>query len=306
MENLFQLEKAKINYLDQMRCTKVTADYHRYFIDLLLPTIIEDSINNLNLVNIRNIVASGHNIPINCKINFVELEDDQSNPYIKKGKDSYILYISNNKYNKLIDKFFSFFIKNNISCCLYMSDDSRIIPIEIKTDAITLVKAIEKERKSYKGPIDPTLETKKPLELANKQISYLSTIFADKICEELFEKEFLDKLIVSTYKEGLGLIDYRLKDSLKSSTTKVTRSMRIGPKKDNNLIVSDEYLDPLTLLIEDFVKRYNLGIVERYAYSNIVSINTELNNLRDAYYMEKQRIEQSFTQEAYQYQTRHI
>ena len=302
MENLFKLGEAKRDYLDQMRCSKVTADYCRYFIDLLLPTIIEDSVNKIRLVDIPKADVDEHRLPIRGRIMIRKSEDKDEQPHIGKGEDYYSLYISNNRFKEFKNKCHLFFAKNDIPCHIYHTDDPQALMMGFETDALTLGKAIEREQDRYRAQKDPTVEIKKPLEFADQQIGFLSTVFVDKVCDELFENEFLDKMIVSTYKEGLSLIDYRLRDSLKNGATGVTRNLSIGTSKRSYLVVPEEYLDSLSYLVDDFMKRYNLGSAKRWAYETDISIDTKLSQLRDAYYMEKQRIEQSLTPEAYQYQ----
>lgn len=53
-------------------------------------------------------------------------------------------------------------------------------------------------------------------------------------------------------------------------------------------------MDALLPIIDDFMKRYNLGFASytsSYWLEGIVCFKTNLKDLMDAYYMEKQRIE---------------
>lgn len=299
MENLFKLETAKKDYLHSMHCTKVEADFQRYFIDLLLPTIIEERVKKLTLSDIP-VLDSDSPISIECEINIHNKNNSDVLPYVlHSGNDAFDLYnMSNNRFEELKAMFLDFLRRNNISFREFISKDPLVLSMGIRTDVISLGQAIENEQNRFSGPKDPIKEEKRPIEFKDKRIDYLSTIYVDEVFANLYEKEFLDGIIVSLYKRALGKIDYRLMDSLEDGTATVTHDIFIGTTRRSDLNVPDEYLNPLIELIESFLETYHIGTVQRCAYENIITIRTTLNQLRDAYYMEKQRIEY-YTSNAY-------
>ena len=152
----------------------------------------------------------------------------------------------------------------------------------------------------------------------------LYTQLYDTVHAKFFEEEFLDKYIVEVIKRYIIDIDNKNIDELKENNYPIYNHLRysIGINCSNEshnrktlTILNQELKIALIGYIKEFMEFYNLGTVRLVRTSlyginshpddadyYVVEFDTTIKNLITAYYMEKQRIEQYLTIEAYQYQ----
>lgn len=312
MENLYKKLENKINHFNSFNGDLKEGDYYLYIIEEFMPRLIGDRIDSLELKDVQNIRGI-EDIEVNYNIHFF-LERENINPtmYIddtcqKDNNQIYkncFIHISKDTYEYVVKKFCNLCEKDGISKGCIFDNKTSFLPtgIIIRT---TLKKIIYTYFNSYFIANPKDIDTNGDntiafLRQSRYSFSSLESRYVDSIYAKIFEEEFLDKIVTNIIRNIIDLLDQRNYEEREESKVLIEDEIYINQKLSYkyNITVSKEELDALIPLFKNFMTDYNLGYADYLNDGGMIKFNTNLKNLMDAYYMEKQRIEH-FNSKAY-------
>lgn len=290
MENLYRTLDEKKKQIGRFN-TKVEGDYFLYFVEGFLPELINSTIRGLRMKDVDKIDTL-NDILIKYKIFFMPRFSETVPEYsVRNSEKIAFIHLPKSDAEELLEKIFSFF-KNNKMITAYGKNGSDTI--EIETTLFKLIGdyglELSKEGKTAEGFEEVESLTSK----ANNKVSYLTSALADNVHAPVFEKEFLDKYIVKIIKDKINSLNQRNFPTRNAETALIVGKIVIKEEKQQggHITIKSDEVDQTLRIMKDFMREYKLGMVE-YTYQNgiVISFNTTLADLMDAYYMEKQRIE---------------
>ncbi len=306
MENFYKKIDNKKKRFDSFNKDLGKGDFYLYLIEKFIPRLINDRIDSLELQDIPNL-SKIDDIEFNYNIHFFReyeknepfmlIDKDYVEDYNQRYKNSF-MYIFNDTYDYVVRKFSSFCEKDGISKGLIFDNKTSFLAtgIIIRT---TLKKIIYAYFNSYYNNSFQDIEINENniltfLRKSKHSISSLNDRYAT-IHAKYFEEEFLDKIVVGIIKKSINSINQRnyQENEIQDILIEDEVYLNIQSLNDNSIVVSKEELDALILILKGFMDDYNLGYADYFSNnSGIIRFNTNLKDLIDAYYMEKQRIEQ--------------
>ena len=281
MENLYELINQRIKQCEEDEKEYLTL-FEEYFICHLVPTIMEEVLNNINLKNYKA-YYNYESLPVDRKIEIFKIDDG----IIKYDKYNLrINYKLLGFFKKVINKFLK---DNNLGyiSCKKDYDSNQII---INTNLGSLIKAykIIIEKRSING-LD-NYDNRIKLITASLDDIYENDVYSDfyfKFLNSLYImiKSKIDEINVLNYEDfdsSKEIIDdyfyIRLKDKGYHALTTL------------DLVVTKNYEDAIKDLIKEFLNDYKVGEM-RYDETYKIQINSSLADLMYAYYMEMQRLD---------------
>lgn len=288
MENLYQTLQDKKKSVKSFKDDTTKGDYYFYFLEEFMPELINNIIDKLKLKDMAEI-DSLNDIKRKYTVHFFRRYRNE--PVIKIDDDGEAIYIhlSNDNSDELREKIVSFFAKWEMIKDNVIHDDKMII--EFSLEKIITTYGLEL---SQCGRPEEGLEMVEDLiAKAGDKTSSFDSILADEVHAKAFEQEFLDTVVVQIIKNKIACLNQR--NFKKGNERKVLVHQEIVICKEDygdNIIIADEEIDDMLKMLKSFMSDYNLGFT-RYLHSPgiVVHFNTNLADLMDAYYMEKQRIE---------------
>ena len=285
--NLYQLLERKREYYSKFKNNQAEGLYYIYIIGDFIPRIIESYINRIGINNIltEDIFEDIYNYPDI----YVFTNTGYSIGYNWLGNnDTYVdcLHLSK-EYGEKIKKMLDFSLrKYGIG--------------EIVGDKITIVASLKALIEFYESEYmsNPYRELnpepmKSYMPIAEYAESKVSSRYADYIHSELFESTFLDGFVYEALLHKIYLININNYDKYKNEKINVYNTFKFHKSSisGEGLAIEDQEYDEFLRLAEDFLKFYGIGHIEK-KYGDIigVSLSTNLQNLLNAYYQEKQRI----------------
>ncbi len=287
MENLYKKLNDKIDLLQSFKDNLLDTYYYIYFIYDYIPNLMENAINNLKLQDIKDINSS-RDIKIDLHIHFFENNINKLTMNIV-GSDV-LIYIPENIYEDLKNRIIDFFNKYELSTEITINkalNKNKGVVINSNLEMFASAYSSEVFEKGQIQNLFPTL--RKIYELKENTLSLLNTQYADKVCYEIFEKVFLDDLVFNLIKRNIAdLNEQNYLDKL-SQKLEINKEISIGPNFNRENISTDE-LKTIFPIINDFMQDYNIGSISHLHNGIAVTFKTNIYDLLNAYYMEKQRL----------------
>ncbi len=282
MKNLYELIDTRIKNIKdtQNNCEKSFIDY---FTDVIAPFIIEKSIANINLSNFES-YNNLDLIKVQEKIDVINREN------FELGYEKDILII-NNKYTDYYLKVINNFLECHNLGKIQKIKNYPVVYIIIDCTLKELLETYQNLNNSdyYQNLIHLTINT-------------LDNLYSEKLCTEMFYQEFMQRLslIIKDSINKINVLNYEnfnIKDELidryfylkiKNSSSKNGTGLDIYFNKD--ILLDYEEIKIMSKIVKEFLTEYNLGVLTLDKDLR-VNINTTLDNLINAYYMEMQRLE---------------
>lgn len=270
---------------------KALAFFKLYFINGILKSVGERYVKDIDFADTLK-VDSIKDIHINDQIKLYQIGSsfnglpfhlDNSNGYLKKHS----ITMPEEYYNDFISK-----IKNELSNLGRLEDDTFILDCSLQDLIIACMfyttYSISDNSFSFDGI---------------REVVKNNDEFAEEVHSNLFEKYFLDDILASelfkTIKDNITIDNpdksyndmYFHHSFLVFRESHVQKDSTISLKRDA-FVIKDRYYNLFVRTINNFMKRYDLGGVVNLNTSSSIEFNTNVGVALDAYYMEKQRIEQ--------------
>ena len=297
MENLYKELRNKKIHLNSFNANLGNADYYLSFVEDFIPQIVNHTIDNLTLKDIKDI-SSLDDIKLKYTIHFFQ-ERHESDPAMRIDDNIIFMHLPASTYKYLKERI-TFFFEHSEMVTDFGYDSKSLEP-----DAVTFETTLAHLIACYGLEIakDHRIEDsfKGVTTLLTKSISAtdsLSSHYTDELHDRVFEQEFLDNYVVKIIKLVIANLNQRnyIEKEKKDHPVDVRVVLTTKPtNKDFEIAVTKEELESLLPLFDGFMRFYNLGSAN-YLYDISdekvgITFKTHLNDLIDAYYMEKQRIE---------------
>ena len=279
MENLYQVLKEKEEYLKSFQDNPIKYEYIEEFLKGFVPCLVEDTISNLSLDNIR-FFKDKKSILLKFNLFLLGTNSESYDYYFDENTNRWYFNIPTSSIS-IKQMITQFFIKNGLCEGLITkaNDINDVGGIKVNCSITKLIEAVSNE-------IDNNLE-----QGLDNHLNFLDIKYTEELIDKVYEKLFLDKFIVPLIKNKIksmkSLDDVRIKEDLMiKSSHNYDDLYTLG-----NL--PDIYLIPFIELAGSFMKDYNLGFANYTSYSlleGIVRFDCFLKDLMYAYYIEKQRL----------------
>ena len=296
MENLYHTLRDKKIHINSMGGDLLKGDYYLFFLEECVPRMIDYVIDHMKLDGIQNINHI-EDIPAGFHIHFLK-ENDRQEPHMNmhpefENMPDVFLHISEKHYDELVSRIVSFCdtLNPNLELEEYSGE---VRGIKINTNLALLIVTYGYEIASDSRFKDSAEGVYAYLNKSLNQYNALTTTYTDTVHAKYFEHIFLDRYLVDIIKLGISYLTQRNLQDKEKENIPITYYLELTSERRNTsgyLYIPNRYFAPLAQLIEDFLNRYQIGSIFNYDGKSTVKINTHLNDLIDAYYMEKQRIE---------------
>ena len=261
--------------------TKMILDY---IFDKLYSSLVENKYKGNNWTN--NFEDAMVEIPITISYRDIENSLKVSGPYYK----DIIVFIHKfvRAFNLGRSDFLDGCTVQQIDICCYMGKLISAIAAYYSFVSSRLSEEEKEEMNKLFSGLDYTLDA-------------VEDSVVDELHYKLYESTFLDKNIVKIINSVIKSIDdltfmesatkRRFEGVINLVTATAAKNISKSEKFSSYSIVPEEQLNPLYSLVNEFVHLYNLGKISRgIGYRIYVELNCTLEQLINAYYMEKQRI----------------
>ncbi len=290
MENLYRTleeKRAQINRFE----TKADEDYYLHFIEGFVKDLIDGVIGELRERNIRNVDTIG-DVKVKYKIYFFQRFEDVSlsesvNPTERLG----FIYLPKTDSAEIKERIVTFFKEAGM-----LSSYSRKLP----QDPIEIDGSLNKLIAHYSLELVRENKAKESFEVlesltnkTNDRISSLTSVLADGAHAKRFEEEFLDYHIIRIIKSKLKTLNKRNFTSGDAHLIPIEGKFVIAEEGQDfgHMHIKRHEVDEVLRIVKDFMRDYNLGKVEyTFCRGMEIEFKTNVADLMDAYYMEKQRI----------------
>ena len=290
MENLYKTLNEKREQINRFE-TKADEDYYLHFIEGFVRELINETIHGLKMRDIRN-VDSIENVSVTSKIYFLQRSEDVSlyssvNPTEKTG----FIRLPKSDGEEIKNRIITFFKDAGLlsSYSLKYQDDPIIITGGLNKLIAHYCVELSKEDKAKESFAELASLTNK----VNAATSSLASELSDDVHAKRFEEEFLDHYIVRIVKNRLKDLNKRNFAAGNAKNISIEGKIVIAEEGQDfgHMNIKRNEVDEVLIIVKEFMQDYGLGTVEyTYCRGMEIEFKTNLADLMDAYYMEKQRI----------------
>ena len=289
--NYYELLKKKREYYEKYKTNQGLGMYYIYFVSEFLPRLIEKHIDDIKVDNLNSANRIDYQIGIFTGDSFSIMMDSGYHNY---------MHIPSKYSEDIVDCIRAYLARYEIGS---LNGNKLTISANIKHLIASYEFEYQTDQYSNLNPV----EKKDYMSLFTSAYSSMSSKYADYMHAKLFEKEFLDGFIGNAIARKIDELDISNYDKTSDDKLMIWDLFKFHRASDDiaeGLSVEDGVFSEFAEMVEEFIKFYNLGHMEdRYqckidkyerdcGYGRLIGIrlSTNLKDLIDAYYLEKERI----------------